>query len=196
MALGGGSHYNFAPELKELKPYVADASLGHLPHGDADDAGAAHELPDLQHAARPRAGDQGHADGMCCDTASNHSLDQGQSGIDDTGKALDSDGIAHTGSFPSSRAQQHDVVMKNVQGVKVAFLAYTTDTNGIPLPHPWSVNIASPKRILDDARKAHEAGRAGGDREHPLGRRDPGRVPADSEPGPARRWSRSSPSHR
>ena len=31
----------------------------------------------------------------------------------------------------------------DVHGVKVAFLAYTTDTNGIPLPHPWSVNIAS-----------------------------------------------------
>ena len=45
-------------------------------------------------------------------------------------------------------------MIMNVNGVKVAFLAYTTDTNGIPLPHPWSVNIASPKRILDDARKA------------------------------------------
>ena len=29
------------------------------------------------------------------------------------------------------------------QGREVAFLAYTEMTNGIPLPHPWSVNIAS-----------------------------------------------------
>jgi poly-gamma-glutamate synthesis protein (capsule biosynthesis protein) len=40
----------------------------------------------------------------------------------------------------------------------VAFLAYTTDTNGIPAPHPWSVNIASPGRILDDAKRAHKDG--------------------------------------
>ena len=91
LALGGGNHYDFAPELAELKPYVADASLGHLPRGDADDAGAAHELPDLQHAAGARQGIK--ATGWdVCDTASNHSLDQGQSGIDDTGKALDSTG--------------------------------------------------------------------------------------------------------
>jgi poly-gamma-glutamate synthesis protein (capsule biosynthesis protein) len=42
--------------------------------------------------------------------------------------------------------------------VKVAFVAYTTDTNGIPLPHPWSVNIASAQRILDDAKRAKEHG--------------------------------------
>ena len=31
-------------------------------------------------------------------------------------------------------------------------------TNGIPLPHPWSVNLASAGRILRDARRARRAG--------------------------------------
>ena len=31
-------------------------------------------------------------------------------------------------------------------------------TNGIPLPHPWSVNLASPRRILRDAWRARRAG--------------------------------------
>ena len=92
-----------------------------------------------------------------CDTASNHSLDQGQTGIDDTGKALDSAGIEHTGSFPSAKAQRN-ITMLRVKGVKVAFLAYTTDTNGIPPPHPWSVNTASPDRILAAAKQAHKEG--------------------------------------
>jgi poly-gamma-glutamate synthesis protein (capsule biosynthesis protein) len=48
--------------------------------------------------------------------------------------------------------------MLNVDGVKVAFLAYSTDTNGIPLPHPWSVNIASADRVLDAAKRAHKLG--------------------------------------
>ena len=39
-------------------------------------------------------------------------------------------------------------------GVRVAFLAYTEFTNGIPLPHPWSVNLAGAARILADAHQA------------------------------------------
>ena len=31
-------------------------------------------------------------------------------------------------------------------------------TNGIPLPHPWSVNLARAGRILRDARRARRAG--------------------------------------
>ena len=109
-----------------------------------------------------------------CDTASNHSLDQGQTGIDDTGKALERAHVRHTGSFPSAAAQRKLVLM-DVKGVKVAFLAYTTDTNGIPAPHPWSVNIASAGRVLADAKRAKKMGARGGDRQPPLGRRDPPR---------------------
>jgi poly-gamma-glutamate synthesis protein (capsule biosynthesis protein) len=49
-------------------------------------------------------------------------------------------------------------VIVDVNGVRVALLAYTTDTNGIPLPSPWSVNIASRERVLADARRARRIG--------------------------------------
>ena len=42
--------------------------------------------------------------------------------------------------------------------MKVAFLAYTALTNGQPLPHPWTVDMARPRRILRDARRARRAG--------------------------------------
>jgi poly-gamma-glutamate capsule biosynthesis protein CapA/YwtB (metallophosphatase superfamily) len=45
-----------------------------------------------------------------------------------------------------------------VKGVRVAFLAYTEMTNGIPLPHPWSVNMASVSRVRHDARVARRRG--------------------------------------
>ena len=92
-----------------------------------------------------------------CDTASNHSVDQGQYGIDQTGLALDRAGVLHTGSFPFPGAQRKPLIV-NVKGIKVAFLAYTEMTNGIPLPHPWSVNIAS----ADAVRSAARAGAARG----------------------------------
>ena len=46
-----------------------------------------------------------------------------------------------------------------VKGVRVAFLAYTEMTNGIPLPHPWSVNIASVAAVRRAARSPASAGR-------------------------------------
>jgi poly-gamma-glutamate capsule biosynthesis protein CapA/YwtB (metallophosphatase superfamily) len=156
LALGGGSRYDFSAELEELRPYVADASLGICHIETPMTAAPPTSYPIFN---TPPALAQGiKATGWdVCDTASNHSLDQGQPGIDDTGKALDDSGIEHTGSFPSPKAQRQ-ITMLNVDGVKVAFLAYTTDTNGIPLPHPWSVNIASAERILDAAKRAHEMG--------------------------------------
>src|SRR3954453_5502982 len=156
LELGGGSHYDFAPELAELRPYVADASLGicHVETPMTPAPPTSYPIFNTPPALAQGIKDTGWD---ACDTASNHSLDQGQSGIDDTGKALDTAGIAHTGSFPSAKAQRQ-ITMLKVKGVKVAFLAYTTDTNGIPLPDPWSVNIASADRILEAAKRAHEMG--------------------------------------
>ena len=45
-----------------------------------------------------------------------------------------------------------------VKGIKVAFLSYTDITNGIPSPHPWSVNRASAPQILAEAHRARLEG--------------------------------------
>ncbi len=92
-----------------------------------------------------------------CSTAGTHTLDQGQRGVDDTIWALDRAGVAHTGSFSSAAGQRTPLIM-TVKGVRVAFLAYTELTNGIPSPHPWSVNRASAAQILSDAHRARRDG--------------------------------------
>src|ERR1700752_3339136 len=156
LALGGGSHYDFAGELKELKPYVATADLGicHVETPMTPAPPTSYPIfntpPELAEGIRATGWD-------VCDTASNHSLDQGQTGIDDTGKVLDRSGIRHTGSFASAAARRKPVIVE-VRGVKLGFLAYTTDTNGLPAPHPWSVNLASVDRVLADARRARRMG--------------------------------------
>lgn len=156
LALGGGSHYDFAAELNELRPYVAEADLGicHVETPMTPAPPASYPIFNTP----PELADGIEATGWdVCDTASNHSLDQGQTGIDATGKALDRAGVRHTGSFPSASARAKPLIV-DVRGVEVAFLAYTTDTNGIPAPHPWSVNVASADRVLADARRAHKLG--------------------------------------
>jgi hypothetical protein len=155
-ANGGGGRYDFRPMLRFVRPVVrgADVALCHVetPMSRRPPTGypTFNTPPALADAIRWAGYD-------VCSTASNHSLDQGQSGIRSTGAALDRKGIPHTGSFSSAAAQGRSTIV-TVRGVKVAFLAYTEMTNGIPSPHPWSVNIARAGRILADARRARSRG--------------------------------------
>ena len=64
-----------------------------------------------------------------CSTASNHTLDAGQYGVGTTLRALDRAGIPHSGSARSA-AESRRIPMLDVDGLKVAFLAYTSISNG------------------------------------------------------------------
>jgi hypothetical protein len=152
LALGGGRHYDFASMFTQIKPYIQGADLAlcqvETPMTLAAPAGypTFNTPPDLAIAIRQTGW-------RACSTAGTHTLDQGQRGVDDTIRALDRAGVAHTGSFSSAAAQKTPLIM-TVKGVRVAFLAYTELTNGIPSPHPWSVNRASAAQILSDAHRA------------------------------------------
>ncbi len=152
----GHGQYDFAPMLREIRPYVrsADLAICHVetPMSPRPPQGyPVFNTPPRLALAIAQTG------WRICDTASNHSVDQGQYGIDQTGLALDRAGVLHTGSF-SSQAAQRRTLMVTVKGVKVAFLAYTEMTNGIPLPHPWSVNIAKVSAVRRAARAARRRG--------------------------------------
>jgi poly-gamma-glutamate capsule biosynthesis protein CapA/YwtB (metallophosphatase superfamily) len=152
----GHGTYDFAPMLRELRPYVraADLAICHVetPMSPSPPQGYPVFNTPTQLARAIR-----QTGWRICDTASNHSVDQGQYGIDQTGLALDRAGVLHTGSFPSPAAQNRTLIV-TVKGVKVAFLAYTEMTNGIPLPHPWSVNIANVAAVRHAARIARHRG--------------------------------------
>lgn len=156
-SLAGGQGYEFAPLFKQVRPYVkgADLAVCHVetPMGAGPPQGFPifNSPPELARAIAQTGWE-------ACDTASNHSLDQGQEGINTTLAALNRAGIEHTGSY-ASKAQSRKILMLGVKGVRVAYLAYTTDTNGIPLPEPWSLDVVEkPERILADARAARKRG--------------------------------------
>ncbi|HEY2260635.1 MAG TPA: CapA family protein [Solirubrobacteraceae bacterium] len=152
----GHGTYDFSPMLREVAPYIrrADLAICHVETPMTPRPPTGYPIfntpTQLAHAIK-RAG------WRICDTASNHSLDEGQYGIDQTGRALDRAGVLHTGSFGSQAAQNRTVIVR-VKGIRVAFLAYTEMTNGIPLPHSWSVNLAHVPAIRRAARRARRRG--------------------------------------
>jgi len=155
-ANAGGHGYDFAPMFRLIRPYIqgADLAVCHVetPMTSRPPQGypVFNTPPALARAIKTTGWD-------ACDTASNHSLDLGQRGIDETGVALHRAGVAHTGSFRSPRAARRILLLRS-KGVRVALLAYTAVSNGQAQPHPWSLNVASPNRILRDARRARRAG--------------------------------------
>jgi poly-gamma-glutamate capsule biosynthesis protein CapA/YwtB (metallophosphatase superfamily) len=155
-ALAGGRGYDFRPLLRPIRRWVRRNSLSfchvETPLTAARPVGYPrfNSPPALARAIRATGFD-------ACSTASNHSVDRGQAGINATRRALDRAGVRHTGSF-SSRRQRSRPLLLRARGARVAFLAYTQMTNGIPLPHWWSVNLARARRIVRDARRARRAG--------------------------------------
>jgi hypothetical protein len=157
LALGGGDRYDFAPLFGQIRPYVkgADLAFCHVEVPMTPAPPASYPIfntpPELAEAISKTGWE-------ACDTASNHSLDQGQEGIDETLKALDRAGVEHTGSY-ASKKESGEILMLGVKGVRVAYLAYTTDTNGLPLPEPWSLDVTeNPDAVIADARRARKQG--------------------------------------
>jgi poly-gamma-glutamate capsule biosynthesis protein CapA/YwtB (metallophosphatase superfamily) len=152
----GGGRYDFRPQLRAIAPVIrrADVALCHVETPLVPGAPSGYPLfrtpPALARAIRWAGWD-------VCSTASNHTVDAGQRGVDSTRRALGRAGLRHTGGF-STAAQQRRVTMLRVRGIRVAFLSYTAVSNGIPSPHPWSLNVAEPRRILGEARRARRQG--------------------------------------
>lgn len=88
-------------------------------------------------------------------TAGNHCLDMGFSGLSRTLDVLDSAGISHVGTY-KTQEERDTLLIKNVKGVKIAFINYTYGTNGIPLPSdkPFCVNLIDKNLIKKDIESA------------------------------------------
>jgi hypothetical protein len=155
LELGGGS-YDFEPMLARIKPLVerADIAVCHLetPLTEGEPSG----FP-LFAAPAPLADAIAATGWRACTTASNHTLDRGLQGIRETLEILDGAGVLHAGSA-GRRREARDPLILEANGMRVALLAYTFDTNGLPVPDPWAINVFDLETVIDDARRASEAG--------------------------------------
>lgn len=127
--------YDYAPMLRYAKPYLekADYAVGNLETtlagGPPYSGYPAFNSPDALAEGLKGAGID------LLSTANNHSLDKRYDGLTRTLDVLDQVGLAHVGTHrtQAERDEANGVVLADVGGIQVAFLAYTYGTNGIPV---------------------------------------------------------------
>ncbi|MDN5332375.1 MAG: hypothetical protein PWP45_1600 [Tepidanaerobacteraceae bacterium] len=90
-------------------------------------------------------------------TSNNHSLDRGEKGVLRTIRVLRERGLVPVGTN-ETKEDRENVFVREINGIKIAFLAYTYGTNGIPLPKdkPFLVNLIDYEIMLKDIKSARE----------------------------------------
>jgi poly-gamma-glutamate synthesis protein (capsule biosynthesis protein) len=135
--------YDFSNVFKNIKDYTlnADITVGNL---ETTFAGKSRGYTGYPTFNTPEILGQNLKDigfDVIC-TANNHSMDKGYSGIESTLNFLDEYDLDHYGTA-RNKEEQNTILVKDVNGIKIAFLAYTYGTNGISIPSgkEYSVNL-------------------------------------------------------
>ncbi|MDR2956321.1 MAG: CapA family protein [Prevotella sp.] len=90
-------------------------------------------------------------------TANNHILDKGKRGLERTVRVLDSLKVKHTGVFVDSlKRDLYYPLMMIKNGIRIAMLNYTYDTNGYTPAAPNIVNYIDKKQMLKDIQSAKQ----------------------------------------
>ncbi|NTW39240.1 MAG: CapA family protein [Cellulomonadaceae bacterium] len=156
--------YDFGPELAAIRPWVTGVDLA-LCHLEVPVAPAGTSPSGYPRFGAPREIASSLAangwDG--CSTASNHSLDRGSAGVTATLDALDEVSLGHAGTARSAAESATTEVYeleRAGQTIRVAHLAATYGTNGLPIAAdaPWTVNLLDPGTIVARASAARAAG--------------------------------------
>lgn len=86
-------------------------------------------------------------------TANNHCMDKGKNGLLRTIQKLDEKGISHVGTY-ASQEESEETLIKEINGIKFAFVSFTYGTNGINVPDPYLVNVMSEQLVKEKIQKA------------------------------------------
>lgn len=89
-------------------------------------------------------------------TATNHCLDEGMAGIENSSRIWKSKKDMVMAGTYTSQEDRDTIRIIERDGIKFAFLAYTYGTNGIDLPYEYSVAMMDSDKIRGDVAKAKE----------------------------------------
>jgi len=148
--------YDFSPFFKNISSYTskADLTIGNL---ETTFAGKARGYSGYPTFNSPSELGQAIKDiGVdVLGTANNHCMDKGYSGLSSTLDVLDEMEFSHMGTARSEE-EQNSILVRNVNGINIAFLAFTYGTNGITIPKDKSfcVNLIDKDLILKQLESA------------------------------------------
>ncbi|WP_426452208.1 CapA family protein [Paenibacillus sp. S-38] len=159
-AVPGRKRKDFAPLLRHVAPILrrADLTIGNL---EIPLAG-----PEERYTRRSEetgfytfnapdelAADLKEAGFDLLVTANNHCLDRGLGGLQRTLDVLDAAGLSHTGTFRTEEEAAQPWISE-INGIRVAILAYSKSTNKIPVPkgYEWCVSLLDEGRMIRDIR--------------------------------------------
>ena len=157
-ALRGDGQYDFRPSFSLVKPLIAEADLA---VGNLETTFGGKPYSGYPMFSSPEAFGEALRDAGfdVLTTANNHSCDRGRYGVVHTIDVLDSLGIATTGSYRTREERtSRTPLLVTVKGVKLAILAYTYGTNGLPIPYPALVDTISREQIARDLQRADSLG--------------------------------------
>lgn len=165
----GGGGYDFTPMFAPVAPALSKADISicqmETPVAATDQISGTREFVYVAPRSMAKALKGAGFDG--CSFSSNHTWDQGLSGLSTTRSVLRSSGLEVSGP-PSSDGPQAPAVYE-VKGVKVANLAYSytvfntlAENLNVPDDAPWLRDtlwtVVGAEGILADAKRAKEAG--------------------------------------
>ncbi len=152
--------YDFAPIFAPIAPYLsaADYTIANLETRLAGAGEGFSGYPLLNSPDELAAGLKSAGIDLLA-TANNHSLDQGWEGVLATLDTVEAAGLAHVGTYRSQEERDVPFVV-GVSGIKLAFLNYTAETNGLPLPRgrEFAVGVLDPLTVAGDVRAARARG--------------------------------------
>ncbi len=92
-------------------------------------------------------------------TANNHAIDQGEKGVKRTIEQILKNDLSYSGTA-LSESDKDSIRIFNLNGIKIAILAYTENTNGVPIPKgkDYLVNLINKDSISNDISDARDAG--------------------------------------
>ena len=134
-ALTGEGTYDYSPIFGVLPELIADADYAVCTLSSTLADGAEYTAYPLFRSPTAMAADIAEAGFDLVNTASSHLADSFKDGINSTLDSLDAAALAHVGTYRSEdeRSASGNRYMAEVNGISVAFLAYTCDTNNVPV---------------------------------------------------------------
>ena len=142
--------YDFSHNYQDMKRYFAQSDLvvGNM---ETVFAGTENGCSDFPTFNSPDAFAQAAKDAGIdlVTTANNHCMDQREAGLLRTLDILDAVGIDHVGTY-RSQEERDRILIKDINGIRIAFLSYTYGTNGIPVAQSYEVNLLDEALVKAD----------------------------------------------